>query len=60
MSEKSIKHTTNLKDLNEGFSGLSTANTQNINNTNEKGFSGVVNANNQNATNDKDKSNMQK
>lgn len=52
MSEKSIEHDTNLKDFNEGFSGLSTANAQNINNTKEKGISGLINANGQNPESD--------
>jgi len=40
--------TTGLTPVHEGFSGLATANTQNINNTKEKGFSGLTNANGQN------------
>jgi len=44
----SNQNKTNLIHANDGFSGVSTANTQNIKNTQEKGFSGLTNANGQN------------
>ena len=56
LTEQTKIDTTGLKPANEGFSGLTTANSQNNqtnthNNSQEKGFSGVINANSQNTIN---------
>ncbi|NOQ32253.1 MAG: hypothetical protein GQ570_14145 [Helicobacteraceae bacterium] len=48
LNEQTHIDTTGLKDVSEGFSGLATANNQNIDNTLDKGFSGVVTANTDN------------
>lgn len=45
LNEQTNINTTGLRDLNEGFSGLATANSQNTINSQDKGFSGVVGAN---------------
>lgn len=64
LTEQTEIDTTGLKPVHEGFSGLTTANSQNSqtnthNNSQEKGFSGIVSANSQNTTNDTSQNNNQ-